>query len=132
MRYLIALVLALVVVTPAAAQQVDIKKPAPAPARERSREPGVIEPGLSREERPVDADNFPPHGGRVPYQPGFVRGLSTKTETGRAGIAGWTAPSVPVGGQAGGWLEHNGWFDRLLRHLGRPASGTRAHRSLSG
>ena len=110
MRYVIALVLALVVVTPAVAQQVDIKKPAPAPARERSREPGVIEPGLSREERPVDADNFPPHGGRVPYQPGFVRGLSTKTETGRAGIAGWTAPSVPVGGQAGGWLEHNGWF----------------------
>src|SRR5205814_1794592 len=89
MRYLIALVLALVVVTPAAAQQVDIKKPAPAPARERSREPRVIEPGLSREERPVDADNFPPHGGRVPYQPGFVRGLSTKTETGRVGIAGW-------------------------------------------
>src|SRR5438477_329095 len=94
MRYVIALVLALVVVTPAVAQQVDIKKPAPAPARERSREPGVIEPGLSREERPVDADNFPPHGGRVPYQPGFVRGLSTKTETGRVGIAAWTGPSA--------------------------------------
>lgn len=109
MKNLIALVLALVVVTPAAAQQVDIKKPAPAPTRERP-EPGVIEPGLSREERPIDADNFPPHGGRVPYQPGFVRGLSTKTETGRVGIAGWTAPSAPVGGQAGGWLEHNGWF----------------------
>lgn len=110
MRYVIALMLALLVVTPAAAQQVDIKKPAPVPTRERGREPGVIEPGLSREERPIEADNFPPHGGRVPYQPAFFSGLSTKTPTGRVGIAGWTAPSVPVGGQAGGWFEHSGWF----------------------
>jgi hypothetical protein len=108
MRYLIALALALLAVTPAAAQQVDIKKAAPGPTRDR--EPGVIAPALAREERPIDADNYPPHGGRVVLEPGFLRGLSTKTATGRVGIAGWTAPSVPVGGQAAGWREHIGWF----------------------
>jgi hypothetical protein len=108
MRYLIALALALLAVTPAAAQQVDIKKAAPGPTRDR--EPGVIAPALAREERPIDADNYPPHGGRVVLEPGFLRGLSTKTATGRVGIAGWTAPSVPVGGQAAGWRAHIGWF----------------------
>jgi hypothetical protein len=108
MRYLIGVALALLAVMPAAAQQVDLKKAAPAPTRER--EPGVIAPALAREERPIDADNYPPHGGRVPLEPGFLRGLSTKTATGRVGIAGWTAPSVPVGGQAAGWREHIGWF----------------------
>src|SRR2546425_2709731 len=106
MRYLIALALALLAVTPAAAQQVDIKKAAPGPTRDR--EPGVIAPALAREERPIDADNYPPHGGRVVLEPGFLRGLSTKTATGRVGIAGWTAPSVPVGGQAAGWRGANG------------------------
>jgi hypothetical protein len=96
-------------VLPAAAQQVDITKPAPSAPRGREREPGVIAPGLSEETRPLDADNYP-RAGRVPYEPGFIRGLSTKTETGRIGIAGWTAPSVPVGGLAAGWYEHNGWF----------------------
>src|SRR5260370_36011506 len=94
MRYLIALALALLAVTPAAAQQVDIKKAAPGPTRER--EPGVIAPALAREERPIDADNYPPHGGRVVLEPGFFRGLSPKTATGRVGGAGWTAPTVPL------------------------------------
>ncbi len=101
------LLLAILVVAPAAAQQVDITKPAPAPSRER--EPALIQPGLSRESRPIDADNYP-RAGRVPMEPGFIRGLSTKTATGRVGIAGWTTPSVPVGGSLGGWYEHNGWF----------------------
>jgi hypothetical protein len=107
MRALVVLALAMLIVLPAAAQQVDITKPAPPATRER--EPGVIAPGLSRETRPLDADNYP-RGGRVPYEPGFIRGLSSKTATGRIGIAGWTAPSVPVGGEASGWYEHNGWF----------------------
>jgi hypothetical protein len=106
----IGLVLALLVAAPVLAQDVDIKRPAPAPQRERLREPGVIEPGLSREERPIDADNYPPHGGRVPLEPAFFRGLSTKTSTGRIGLAGWTAPNIPLGGQVTGWRELNGWF----------------------
>ncbi len=110
MGWLVALGMAMLVAAPAAAQQVDIKKPAPAaPARPLEREPGVIQPGLARETRPRDADTYP-GAGRVPLEPGFIRGLSTKTTTGRVGIAGWTAPSVPVGGRAQGWYEHNGWF----------------------
>lgn len=109
MKSSIVFALVLLVATPALAQEVDIKKPAPT-RRERLREPGVIEPGLSREERPIEADNYPPGGGRVPLEPAFFRGVSTKTSTGRVGLAGWTAPNVPLGGQVAGWHEINGWF----------------------
>ena len=109
MRALVVLTLVTLMALPAAAQQVDITKPAPPATRDREREPGVIAPGLSDETRPVDADKYP-RGGRVPFEPGFIRGLSSKTATGRVGIAGWTAPSVPVGGEAGGWYQDNGWF----------------------
>lgn len=109
MRYLIALALAVAVTAPAAAQQVDIQKPAPTPQR-IEREPEVISPGLSEERRPIDADNYPPRGGRVPHEPAFIRGLSSKTATGRAGIAGWTSPNTPVGGAVLGGSELNGWF----------------------
>src|SRR5439155_7092960 len=73
---------------------------------------GRPSPGLSGEGRPLDADNYP-KGGRVPYEPGFIRGLSAERETpastGRVGVAGWTAPNtrseerrVGKGGRAGG------------------------------
>src|SRR5260370_26606671 len=111
---------AVVAVTRGGAQQVDIKKAAPGPTRER--EPGVIAPALAREERPIDADNYPPHGGRVVLEPGFLRGLSTKTATGRVGVARWTAPSVPVGGQVAGWRERTRWVaNRLALTSGGPA-----------
>src|SRR2546425_4813160 len=55
-----------------------------------------------------------PKGGRVPYEPGFIRGLSAERETpastGRVGVAGWTAPNTPVGSPLSGWGEINGWF----------------------
>lgn len=108
MRYAVAFALALLVATPVAAQQVDIEKPAPPPAR-IEREPRVIPPGLSKERRPIEADNYA-KGGRVPHEPAFIRGLSSRTATGRAGIAGWTAPNTPVGGGLVGWNEVNGWF----------------------
>ena len=73
----------------------------------------MITPGLSGEGRPLEADNYP-RGGRVPYEPGFIRGASAERETsastGRVGIAGWTAPNTPVGSPLGGWGEVNGWF----------------------
>lgn len=105
---MIAFALAVLVATPVAAQQVDLKKPAPPPVR-IEREPQVIPPGLSSERRPIEADNYA-KGGRVPHEPAFVRGLSTRTATGRAGIAGWTAPNTPVGGGVVGWSEVSGWF----------------------
>ncbi len=112
MRVVVLVALALLVAAPAAAQQVEIEKPAPPPGR-REREPAVIAPGLSGEGRPIDADNYP-KGGRVPYEPGFIRGLSsarvTPTSTGRIGVAGWTAPNTPVGSPVSGWGEINGWF----------------------
>lgn len=104
--------LALLVAAPAVAQEVEIEKPAPSPGK-REREPAVIAPGLSREGRPLDADNYP-KGGRVPHEPGFIRGLSSArerpTSTGRVGVAGWTAPNTPVGSPVGGWGEINGWL----------------------
>src|SRR2546429_9072081 len=112
MRILIVLAFALLGVAPTAAQQVAIEKPAP-PAERRERERAVITPGLSGEGRPLDADNYP-KGGRVPYEPGFIRGLSAERETpastGRVGVAGWTAPNTPVGSPLSGWGEINGWF----------------------
>jgi hypothetical protein len=112
MRTLAVVAFALLAVAPTAAQQVEIQKPAPAPAR-RERERAVIAPGLSGEGRPTDADNYL-KGGRVPYEPGFISGLSservTPTSTGRIGVAGWTSPNTPVGSPRSGWGEINGWF----------------------
>ena len=108
MKSVIALALAVLVATPVAAQQVDIQKPSPPPVR-IEREPEVIPPGLANERRPIEADNYA-KGGRVPHEPAFIRGLSTRTATGRAGIAGWTAPNTPVGGGVVGWSEVSGWF----------------------
>src|SRR5262249_45515489 len=38
-----------------------------------------------------------PQAPSVPATHGFVRPLTKKTETGQAGVAGWTIPNVPVG-----------------------------------
>jgi hypothetical protein len=112
MKLFVVVALVLLVATPVAAQPVEIEKPAPR-AGPRERERAVITPGLSDEGRPLDADNYP-KGGRVPYEPGFIRGLSTEraspASTGRVGGAGWTAPNTPVGSALGGWGEINGWF----------------------
>jgi hypothetical protein len=70
----------------------------------------IIEPGGDHYDatRPTDADAYvePP---AVRYDPAFVAPLSTKTETGRAGVAGWTAPNTPVGPRQQ-WREVSGWF----------------------
>jgi len=95
MKFFVAAALVLLVATPVAAQPVEIEKPAP-PAERRERERAVITPGLSGEGRPLDADNYP-KGGRVPYEPGFVRGLSAERETpastGRVGVAAGPRPT---------------------------------------
>src|SRR2546428_5176461 len=115
--------LVLLVAGPVGAGRVESERPAP-PAERRERERAVITPGLSGEGRPLDADNYP-KGGRVPYEPGFIRGLSAERETpastGRVGVAGWTAPNTPVGSPLSGWSEINGWVAiRLSVTLDRP------------
>jgi hypothetical protein len=90
---------------PAVAQQIELVAPPPAPEVPRM----VIPPGdHERVTRPSDAD-FYPLGPRVRQDPTYVGPLSVRTATGRAGVAGWTAPSVPVG-SAQVTRESTGWF----------------------
>jgi hypothetical protein len=97
--------------TSAGAQQVEIE--APAPRAERA--PIVVPPGdHDAMTRPSDADYYP-EAPKVRYDPTFVGPLSQRFETrggttGRAGIAGWTAPQTPVGAESTARREVNGWF----------------------
>jgi hypothetical protein len=90
------------------AQGVEIKAPAPT---QRAPEPIVIPPGDHGEvTRPSDADYYP-NPPKVRHEPAFIGPLSVKSpETSRrAGLAGWTAPSTPVG-PAQISREVSGWF----------------------
>ena len=110
MKRALLIALAVLFVTPAFAQDVQVKKPAPAPSRE---ERDVIAPGLQNETRPSDADRYP-RGGQVQHDPAFIGSMSkpreSKTDTGRYGVAGWVSPSTPVGSPHSGWGESNGVF----------------------
>ena len=113
MKYLVAAALLLLLATPAMAQQIEIEKPAPPAALERDR--NVIDPGLSDQTRPSDADHYPHvRGGRVQHDPAFIGPLSaprtTPTSTGRVGVAGWVSPNTPVGSPSSGWGEVSGYF----------------------
>jgi hypothetical protein len=109
---LFSVVLALFIwASPVFPQQVDITAPTP-PARRP--EPVVIPPGdHGQATRPSDADYYP-RPPLVRHDPAFIAPLSTKIEsprgTGRAGIAGWTAPNTPVGTPQTGHREVSGWF----------------------
>jgi hypothetical protein len=46
----------------------------------------------------------------VPDTPGFVAPFSKRTETGQAGVAGWTAPNLPVGSRVAADPENPGWL----------------------
>src|SRR3989475_12454120 len=99
MRYALAIALATLFVTPAWAQQVEIKKSAPSAApTPREPERDVIPPGLYDETRPSDADHYP-RGGQVQHDPAFFGPLSrpreTPTSSGRIGLAGCVSASTP-------------------------------------
>jgi hypothetical protein len=105
---LITFVVGLMVLSalPALAQQVEIRVTPP----ERETERGIIAPGDHYEAtRPSDSE-FYPEGTRVRHDPTFIAPLSRKTETGRVGFAGWTAPNTPVGTRQLGHREVPGWF----------------------
>jgi len=77
-----------------AAQSMDLKtRP---PARERVA-PSVPERDLYPQ-RPV-----------LPSRPSFVGPLSRDTKTGRAGVAGFSAPNPPVGSRVAGDHDNPGW-----------------------
>lgn len=100
----------LLVATCAAAQEVKIEA-SPLP-RDR---PEIVSPGLNYERtKPREHDMYP-DGPRVEHDPGFIEGLSSEYETGttrgRAGVAGWTSPNMPVGASvASGYRDVTGWF----------------------
>jgi hypothetical protein len=110
----LALVLAVAVIAlgggTAAAQQVHITAPtAPTPPRETVID-GVITPPLQYEiTRPDDSQYLPP-GPHVHHDPAFIEPLSVATETGRAGVAGWTSPSAAIGPPITGNREVAGYF----------------------
>ena len=105
---LLLAVLAVAVTAGAAgAQQFEIKAPAPPRGHDID---GIIGPGLQYEiTQPDDARYLPP-GPRVHYEPAFIEPLSVPTETGRKGVAGWTAPTAAMGGTQSGAREITGYF----------------------
>lgn len=46
----------------------------------------------------------------VPDALGFVAPFSKGTETGQAGVAGWTAPNMPVGSRVAADPDNPGWL----------------------
>jgi hypothetical protein len=91
----------------AAQQQFEIKAPTPQRGQDID---GIIGPGLQYEiTQPDDARYLPP-GPRVHYEPAFVEPLSSPTETGRRGVAGWTSPTAAFGGTQSGAREITGYF----------------------
>jgi hypothetical protein len=91
----------------AAAQQFEIKAPAPQRGHDID---GIISPGLQYEITQPDDAGYVPPGPRVHYEPAFVEPLSAPTETGRRGVAGWTAPTAAHGGTQSGAREITGYF----------------------
>ena len=73
------------------AQPLDLKTPAPQRPRERF--------GGIYQDRPP-----------VRYGPSFFAPLSKETESGRAGVAGWTAPNAAVGSRAAADPDNAGWL----------------------
>ncbi len=112
MKALAITALLLAVAGPALAQ-VDIRTAPPAtPERPRDL---VVTPGPYTDITEPRENSWYPQGVRVPYEPAFIappmsEEYETTTSRGRYGIAGWTAPNVPVG--AGGLLYNDrpGWF----------------------
>jgi hypothetical protein len=58
---------------------------------------------------PVPDRDLYPHRPSLPQQPRFIGPLSRSTATGRAGVAGYTAPNPPVGSRVAGDHDTLGW-----------------------
>jgi hypothetical protein len=71
-------------------------------ASSRYREPGV-RPGPS-------ARDLYPSRAAVPEALGFVAPLSKDTESGRIGVAGWTAADLPTGSRGATDPDNTGWL----------------------
>jgi hypothetical protein len=81
--------------------------------------PGVMAQPLESKTPPVKREPPPPAvpdrdlrptPPPVPHTPGFLAPLSRPTKSGRAGIAGWTAPNAAVGARGAVDAESSGVF----------------------
>lgn len=101
-------VAAVLLTTGAWAEEVRIEsRPEAAPDRERIMVPGP-DPAP---DRPVDHNIHPGGPGpMVRHEPAFFAALSRRTEGGRYGLSGWTAPNTPVGPSGSGYRDDPGWF----------------------
>jgi hypothetical protein len=98
---LTALGLVVAVATPAAAQGVQVQRTA------IERALGIVVPATDPvRSRPPDSDYYAITGGII-HEPAFFEAASAKTESGRYGLAGWSAPNSPVGAD---YSEINGWL----------------------
>jgi hypothetical protein len=98
---LTALGLVVAIAPPAAAQGVQVQRTA------IERELGILVPATDPvRSRPPDADYYSITGSII-HEPAFFEAVSAKTESGRYGLAGWSAPNSPAGAD---YDEINGWL----------------------
>jgi hypothetical protein len=57
----------------------------------------------------VPERDLQPQRPALPDRPNFFAPLSKQTRSGRAGVAGWSAPNPPVGSRVGGDHDNPGW-----------------------
>ncbi len=97
------LIVALLVTTaPLLARPVDV-------SAQRSLDLKSTPPARERIAPAVPERDLYPQRPSLPHQPHFFAPLSRNTGTGRAGVAGFTAPSSPVGSRVAGDRDNPGW-----------------------
>jgi hypothetical protein len=66
-------------------------------------------PSRERVAPSVPDRNLYPQRPALPDRPNFIEPLSRDTKSGRAGVAGWSAPNPAVGSRAAGDHDNPGW-----------------------
>lgn len=66
-------------------------------------------PSRERVAPAVPERDIQPQRPALPDRPNFIAPLSKETKTGRAGVAGWSAPNPPVGSRVAGDHDNPGW-----------------------
>ena len=128
MKILVVTALVLLCAAPAMAQ-VDIRTTPPEQGKWRD---FVTAPSPYYDTARPRENDWYPHGVRVPFDPAFITPMSVEHDSGRFGVAGWTAQNIPVGAVEAHHHEQNGWlmfgfaytWGAPPRPAARPAAGT--------
>jgi hypothetical protein len=81
----------------------------PLSVRAQSMDLKTAPPAKDRVAPSVPERDLYPQRPSLPDRPSFVAPLSKDTRTGRAGVAGFSAPNPPVGSRVAGDRENPGW-----------------------